>query len=304
MRRVLGLRRLDASTSRARGTRGSTCAWPRSASEPGDGRRVPALSSPSETASSAACAASSSDCAVRQPGVLGVELVPFVGAGRELVDLADLPGEALALALQSNPAARAPSASVFCAARQRCHSCLQRPRCRRRRSRRAGRAPHRPASGFARRAGHGCRRAARPASRNCAVVAGLPLIQARLLPCAVDGAPQQQRPSLASTSKPASAQPGDERRRQVELGADVGARRAFAHHAGVAAAAERQLQRIDEDGLAGAGFAGEHAEAARTRGRARVDDDEVARVAQRRCGISAQCSVALDASAASCAASS
>ena len=44
---------------------------------------------------------------VGQPGVLGVELGPFVGAGGELVDLGDLPGQPLALALEiALPAAR------------------------------------------------------------------------------------------------------------------------------------------------------------------------------------------------------
>jgi len=33
---------------------------------------------------------------------------------------------------------------------------------------------------------------------------------------------------------------------------------AFAHHAGVAAAAERELQRVDQDRFAGPGLAGQH----------------------------------------------
>ncbi len=37
---------------------------------------------------------------VGQPGVVGVDLVPFVLPGRQLVDFGDLPGQALAFALQ------------------------------------------------------------------------------------------------------------------------------------------------------------------------------------------------------------
>jgi hypothetical protein len=48
--------------------------------------------------------------------------------------------------------------------------------------------------------------------------------------------------------------------RQVELGAQS-ARGAFAHHAGIGARAQHQLQRVDQDGLAGAGLAGQHGEA-------------------------------------------
>jgi hypothetical protein len=39
--------------------------------------------------------------------VAGVQLVPFIGAGRELVEFADLPGQAFAFALQVSWAARA-----------------------------------------------------------------------------------------------------------------------------------------------------------------------------------------------------
>jgi hypothetical protein len=64
-----------------------------------------------------------------------------------------------------------------------------------------------------------------------------------------------------------SSQPGAAR--AVELGGDLAARRAFAHHAGVGARAQHQLQRVDQDGLAGAGFAGEHGEAGCSRSRSR-----------------------------------
>jgi hypothetical protein len=77
----------------------------------------------------------------------------------------------------------------------------------------------------------------------------------------VDGAAQEQAAVLAGVEA-GLVEPGGEARRRVELGGDLGARGAFAHHAGVAAAAEGELQRVDEDRLAGAGLAGEHGEAA------------------------------------------
>ena len=75
--------------------------------------------------------------------------------------------------------------------------------------------------------------------------------------------------------KIALGQPGTKRRGERELGDDVGAGRALTHHAGIAAAAQRELQRVDEDGLAGAGLAGEHGEARPELEFERVDDDEV-----------------------------
>ena len=80
----------------------------------------------------------------------------------------------------------------------------------------------------------------------------------------VDRPAQQQAPGIVGhrLSKPASASHGAEARRSVELGADLGPRRALAHDAGIAAAAERQLQRIHQDRLAGAGLAGQDREAA------------------------------------------
>ena len=46
--------------------------------------------------------------------------------------------------------------------------------------------------------------------------------------------------------------------------------------AGVAALAQGQRQRVDEDGLAGAGLAGEHGEAGVEFEFERIDDDEIA----------------------------
>ena len=57
-------------------------------------------------------------------------------------------------------------------------------------------------------------------------------------------------------------EPRRKARRRVELGTDLGARGTFAHHQRIAAAAERELQRIDQDRLAGTGLAGQHRKAA------------------------------------------
>ena len=93
----------------------------------------------------------------------------------------------------------------------------------------------------------------------------------------VDRAAQQHAAGVAGIGVEAGVgEPWRERRRHVELGADLGTRRAFAHDAGVAAAAERELERVDEDRLAGAGLAAQHRQARRELDLERVDDDEVA----------------------------
>jgi len=56
-------------------------------------------------------------------------------------------------------------------------------------------------------------------------------------------------------------QPLAGRRRGLEFGHHLGACRALAHHRGVGARAQRQLQGVDEDRLAGPGLAGEHGKA-------------------------------------------
>ncbi len=63
---------------------------------------------------------------------------------------------------------------------------------------------------------------------------------------------------------------------ELEGGGDLGALRAVAHHFRAGAAAGQQLQRIDQDGLAGAGFAGEHREPGTQLQLHVVDDGEVA----------------------------
>mmetsp|Transcript_4846 Transcript_4846/g.17211 ORF Transcript_4846/g.17211 Transcript_4846/m.17211 type:complete len:524 (+) Transcript_4846:2418-3989(+) len=78
------------------------------------------------------------------------------------------------------------------------------------------------------------------------------------LAAAVDHAAQQQG---VVHVKAGLVQPAAQMQRQVELGTDLGLGRALAHHAGVAAPAQGQLQRVDQDGLAGAGLAGQHGKA-------------------------------------------
>ncbi len=61
-----------------------------------------------------------------------------------------------------------------------------------------------------------------------------------------------------------------------KLGADLRARAALAHQAGIAALAQHQGQGIDQDRLAGAGLPGERGEARLELEVEAVDDDEVA----------------------------
>ena len=62
----------------------------------------------------------------------------------------------------------------------------------------------------------------------------------------------------------------------VEHGRDIALGSPAADKAQIAAAAERERQRVEQDRLAGAGLAGEHREALRQRNVQRVDDDDVA----------------------------
>ena len=75
----------------------------------------------------------------------------------------------------------------------------------------------------------------------------------------VDGAAQQQR---VAGFEAAFVEPGGESRVGIEFGAHVEPLGAFAHRAGVGPVAQRQLQRVDQDGFARAGFTGQHREAA------------------------------------------
>ena len=78
---------------------------------------------------------------------------------------------------------------------------------------------------------------------------------------------------------------------EVERRADLGALGAHAHDAGIAASAENETERVDEDRLAGPRLAGEHAEAGRKVDLELVDEDEVAdgESAQHRHGGSGSC---------------
>ena len=73
-------------------------------------------------------------------------------------------------------------------------------------------------------------------------------------------------------------QPGADagRVRDRELGGELGARRARAELAHLETVAEQQAQRVEQDRLARAGFAGEHREARRELDVERLDDDEIA----------------------------
>jgi hypothetical protein len=85
----------------------------------------------------------------------------------------------------------------------------------------------------------------------------------------------QQRPALVR-HQVVLGQPHGGRFGNGKVGRDVGAGRAFTHHAGVAAPAQRQLQRVDQDRLAGAGLSRKDG---KTRGKLeldRVDNDEIA----------------------------
>ena len=247
--------RLEASTSAMSRNSGSRCSCPCSA----PCAAIRPLRPPPRRlrcACSAPCAASSSAWAWDRRVWLALRLVPLVVAGRELVDFADLPGQPLAFALQ-RVLRRARVGQRLLRGAPALPELLQRLRCRR---------PH-SASSSARTASGRVRlcqacwpwmsTSCSPSSRNCVAVAALPLIQARLLPWLSMRAAQQQ--ACRRASKPASSSQGASAGGGVELGADLGARRAFAHHAGIGARAQRELQRIDQDRLAGAGLAGQHA---------------------------------------------
>ena len=94
-------------------------------------------------------------------------------------------------------------------------------------------------------------------------------------PLGVDHPAQQHAARVAGEL--ALGQPGVERLAAAEACADVGARRAFADHAGVGAPAHRQRQGVEQDRLARAGLAGEHREARAELDVERIDDDEVAK---------------------------
>jgi hypothetical protein len=70
----------------------------------------------------------------------------------------------------------------------------------------------------------------------------------------------QQRPALVG-GQLVFEQPGGRGIGHGEVGRDVGPGRAFTHDARIAASAQRQLQRVDQDRLAGARLASEDGKA-------------------------------------------
>ena len=209
---------------------------------------------------------------MRQAGVALVQLVPLAIGRGQLVEFADLPQQALALLRQ---------AVLGCAGG------LQRG---------VGLAPGLPGGGHRARigAGIGIQQLAHGGGARQALPGVLavnvdqPLAQLAQLrqrgagavdPGAaaagtVDGAAQQQGAGFGVEAM--LSQPGACRLGQVELGADLAARLAFAHPQRIAAPAQHQLQRVDQDRLAGARLAGQGREAATQRQIERRDDDEIA----------------------------
>ena len=114
-----------------------------------------------------------------------------------------------------------------------------------------------------------------PSSRSCATVVGWPLTKARDAPASVDHPAQQQRARIAAQLGVGSHCVEQRGVRSGELRADFGLCAPSRTMPGVAALAQSQRQRIDQDRLAGAGFAGQHGEAGAELELERVDDDEV-----------------------------
>ena len=96
----------------------------------------------------------------------------------------------------------------------------------------------------------------------------------------VDGAAQQQRVGLGGrfVVEALFGEPDTGRVGQVEFGRDLAARLAFAHPQRVAAPAQHQLQRVDQDRLARARLARQGREAAAQRQIQRGNDDEITQV--------------------------
>ena len=194
---------------------------------------------------------------MRQARVLGIKLVPLVGLRGQLVEFGDLPLQPFAFALQAvlgglrmlqglSCLAPAAPAGLDLAAVYACIGVQQRACCVGSREALPGMlavdVDQLLAQGAQLR-GRG-RRAVDPGA---AAALG------------VHRAPQQQAVVLAGQA--CRLQPGAQPRAAVELHADIGLGAAFAHHVGVGAGAQGQLQCIDQDGFAGAGLAGQHGEA-------------------------------------------
>ena len=206
-----------------------------------------------------------------QAGVLGVQLGPLVFARAQSVQFTHLPLQSFALLVQRIALGSRLFQRLQCPAPGV-------PRCRQRREVQAGLRVQQCAHG-------GRPRQALPgvlAVDLHQVLAGLSQLAHRgaaavdpgpALALGVDGAPHQQ--AAARGVETGFLHPACQGDGQFELGDDFCTRSAFAHHARLTAAAQGQLQGIDEDGLAGTGFARQHREARADVQVQRVDDDEV-----------------------------
>gem|GEM_PF-2670053 len=95
-------------------------------------------------------------------------------------------------------------------------------------------------------------------------------------PALVDYPPQQKGTGVALEFRGAQPCAQFGQRLNVEFGTDVRAFAIRAHHGRIAALAQGQCQRVDEDGFAGAGLAGEHSESGVEFEFERIDNDEIA----------------------------
>ena len=215
---------------------------------------------------------------VREPRVLGEQLLPFVGIELERIELAHLPLELLALGRKRRrvgferrellpdvlPAAPRGGDSTRCGAQSGIG--IEQRALRRR-------AQQRLVFVLAVNIDQMLARLAQLRERHGAAVDE----RARAA-AAVDHAPHQTRAIV--TRKFVVGEPGLQRleRSGLELGADLAFLGALPHDARVAALAEHHRQRVDQDRFAGAGFAGEHREAGRELEIHPVDDHEIANV--------------------------
>ena len=201
----------------------------------------------------------------------GIEVVPFIGARVELVHFANLPGQAFAIALQQ----------VLCLQGLVVSGLRRTP------------ALPQSAQGI----GGNARVVVQQGAHRVGPGEALPGVlamdiehlfayMAQLLrgsgqavdpsPAfagAVQTAAQQQ---AVRTLKTGFGQPGQQRCWGIKLGADVGARGAFADQSHIGAGAGGQLQGINQDGLARAGLAGEHGKTGLQFQVQRGNDDKVA----------------------------
>ena len=208
---------------------------------------------------------------VGQPTVLAVDFFPFVRRRCELVDLGNLPDQALAVLAQAGLAVG---------------GCLQGL---------ALLAPLGPAGvcGGGVDAGVGIKQVAHRAGARQALPGVLAVDvhqtvsqgfqlghcgSAAVDPGAaaafcIDRAPHQQ---ALFQRKSLVIEPLRDRWQQIELGGNLATRRAFAHHAGLGARTQGQLQSVDQDRFARAGFPCQHGEAGGQIKVERLHNDKVA----------------------------